>query len=189
MSWHVYHVGYGTILLFPNQWIHLHLASIFSGYFRNRQLLRAEDTNQASYLHLNLSICGQPGQTQGFLSDPWRGCYGFKNNGMIFFFFPLKELRNFPAASGSSSSPLSTFGSGVGWGGDVALLLALVTFCERIIFFTLRIKLEDKCLGILLSIFHGCGMVVSSVGNWCPSKFCFNFIIYRTGRWESTHFK
>lgn len=106
-----------------------------------------------------------------------------------FFFFFLKELCDFPAASGSSSSPLNTFGSGIGWGGDVALLLVLDAFCVRIIFLTLRIKLEDKCLGILLSIFHGCGMVVSSAGNWCPGKFCFIFIIYRTGRWESTCFK
>ena len=83
---------------------------------------------------------------------------------MIFFFFFLKELCDFPAASGSSSSPLNTFGSGIGWGGDVALLLILDAFCVRIIFLTLRIKLEDKCLGILLSIFHGCGMVVSSAG-------------------------
>lgn len=178
MSWHVYHVGYGTILLFPNHWIRLHLASIFfQATSEICQLLRAEDTNQASYLHLNLSICGQPGQTQGFLFGPMKRLLWIQEQ-WDDFFFPSKSYVIFQLLL-EVAAHWAHLGSGVGqrWGWECFWFWLLSV---RTIFFTLRIKLEDKCLGILLSIFHGCGIVVSSVGNWCPRK-CFNFIIYELG--------
>lgn len=149
----------GPFFFFPNHWIRLHLASIFS-FFRNASAFEGR-RHKSGILPAPKSLHLRPaGQTQGFSFGPWRGCYGFKNNGMI---FPSKRLCNFPAASGSSSSPLIWVRCEIEIG-DVALLLALVTFCARIIFtLTIKLRRRQKCLGILLIIFHNslwyCGVI------------------------------
>lgn len=91
-------------------------------------------------------------------------------------FSPSKErvfCTFFPAASGNSSSRLTTFGAGVGWGGEVALLLALDASCVRMTSFKQGIKLgtetdswEATALGSFFhSLFRGCFSVVSLGGN------------------------
>lgn len=159
------------------------LASLL-GHFRNHHLLEAGKNFQIQ--HLTWTWMPPPFRASldraKISSGPTKTLLWIQGRRDDGDFLPAKKgFCNFPPVSGKSSSPLTTFGAGVGWGDEVALLLAFDGFLCKNYLPQTRDKtrnwnrqLERKGLGIFLSqciLWLPYGGVMGR--SWCHGKFYF----------------